>query len=90
VSGETKKNRGREPGYNALVTIELTRKHVALFTLLLSVQTLGLWMTFTRYPALAGMPRSIWAYFFLMVPGSAFLTTIILMELVRALHPKKR
>jgi len=72
------------------VTIELTRKHALLFTLLFATQTLGLWATFTRSPVLAGLPHSIWAYVFLMVPGSAFLTTIILVELLRVVRPKNR
>jgi hypothetical protein len=73
-----------------LVTIELTRKHALLFTVLFATQTVGLWVMFSRSPVLAGLPRSIWAYFFLMVPGSAFLTTIILMELLRVVLPKNR
>jgi hypothetical protein len=73
-----------------LVTIELTRKHGVLFALLFATQTAGLWLTFHRSPVLAGLPRSIWAYFFLMVPGSAFLTTVILMELLRVVLPKNQ
>jgi len=72
------------------VTIELTRKHALLFTLLFAVQTVGLWVTFSRSPVLAGLPHSTWAYFFLMVPGSAFLTTVILMELLGVVLPKNR
>ncbi len=73
-----------------LVTIEVTRKHALLFTLLLAIQTVGLWVTLSRSPVLAGMPRSIWVVFFLMAPGSAFLTTIIIIELLRVVLPKKR
>ncbi len=72
------------------MTIELTRKHTLLFALLFATQTVGLWITSSRSPILAGLPRSIWAYVFLMVPGSAFLTTIILMELLRVVLPKNR
>ena len=72
------------------MTIELTRKHALLFALLSATQTLGLWVTLSRSPVLAGLPHSIWAYVFLMVPGSAFLTTIILMELLRVVLPKNR
>ena len=73
-----------------LVTIELTRKHALLFTLLFATQTVGLWLTLSRSPFLAGLPRSIWWLFFSMVPGSAFLTTVILVELFRAVLPKNR
>jgi hypothetical protein len=72
------------------VTIELTRKHTLLFALLFTTQTVGLWVTFSRSPVIAGLPHSIWAYVFLMVPGSAFLATIILMELLRVVLPKHR
>jgi hypothetical protein len=65
------------------VTIELTRKHALLFILLFAIQAVGLWLMFSRSPVLAGLPLGICAYFFLMVPGSAFLTTVILMELFR-------
>jgi len=70
--------------------MELTRKHTLLFALLSATQTVGLWVSFSRSPVLAGLPHSIWAYVFLMVPGSAFLTTIILMELLRVVLPKNR
>src|SRR5947208_2809336 len=73
-----------------VVTIELTRKHALLFTLLFATQTVGLWVMFSRSPVLAGLPRSIWGYFFSMVPGSAFLTTVILVELLRVVLPKNR
>jgi hypothetical protein len=73
-----------------LVTIELTRKHALLFALLFATQMVGLWLTFSRSPVLAGLPRSIWWLFFSMVPGSAFLTTIILVELFRVVLPKNR
>jgi len=73
-----------------LVTIELTRKHAMLFALLFAIQTVGLWVTFSRSPVLAGLSRSTWTYFFLMVPGFAFLTTVILMELLRVVLPKNR
>lgn len=73
-----------------LVTIEVTRKHALLFALLFATQTVGLWVTLSRSPVLAGLPRSIWAYFFLMVPGSALLTTIVVMELLRVALPKNR
>jgi hypothetical protein len=72
------------------VIIEMTRKHALLFTLLFATQTAGLWLMLSQSPVLAGLPRSIWAYFFLMVPGSAFLTTIIVMELLRVVLPKNR
>ena len=72
------------------MTIELTRKHALLFILLFAIQTVGLWVAFSRSPVLAGLPRSICAYCFLMVPGSAFLTTVILMELLRVVLPKNR
>jgi hypothetical protein len=61
-----------------------------LFTLLLATQTAGLWVTFSRSPVLAGLARSIWAYFFLMAPGSAFLTTVVIMELIRVVLRKNR
>jgi hypothetical protein len=70
------------------MTIELTHKHGLLFVLLLVVQTAGLWLTFNRSPVLSSLPRSTWVYFFLMVPGSAFLSTIILMELLRVVLRK--
>ena len=73
-----------------VVTIELTRKHALLFTLLFATQAVGLWVMFSRSPVLAGLPRSIWGYFFSMVPGSAFLTTVILVELLRVVLPKNR
>jgi hypothetical protein len=72
------------------VTIELTRKHALILALLFATQTVGLWVTFSRCPVLAGLPGGIWAYFFLRVPGSAFLTTIVLMELLRVVLPKNR
>jgi hypothetical protein len=69
--------------------IELTRKHAVLFTVLLVIQTVGLWVGFNQSPVLADcLPRSIWAYFFLMVPGSAFVTTIIVMELLRVFRKR--
>ena len=74
----------------ALVTIELTRKHALLFALLLAAQTAWLWLMLSRSPVLAGLPRGVWAYFFLMVPGSAFLTTVVLVELLRVVLPKDR
>jgi len=73
-----------------LVTIEWTRKHALLFTLLFATQTAGLWVALSRFLILAGLPRSIWAYCFLTAPGSAFLTTIILMELLHVVLPKDR
>ena len=72
------------------VTIEVTRKHAVLFTLLFAIQMVGLWVTLSRSPVLAGLPRSTWVYFFLMVPGSAFLTTVIIMELLRMVLPQNR
>jgi hypothetical protein len=72
------------------MTIELTRKHALLFTLLFAVQMVGLWITFNRSAVLAALPRSIWGYFFAMIPGSAFLATVILMELPRAVLHKNR
>ncbi|MFZ0797172.1 MAG: hypothetical protein WCA13_01635 [Terriglobales bacterium] len=72
------------------MTIELTRKHALVFALLFATQTVGLWATFSRSPVLAGLPRGIWAYVFLMVPGSAFLATVILMELLRVVIPKSK
>ncbi|MGA7849610.1 MAG: hypothetical protein WCA13_10945 [Terriglobales bacterium] len=73
------------------MTIELTGKHALLFTLLFAIQTAGLWITLGRDPILADLPRSmLWACFFMMVPGSAFLTTIVVMELLRvALHKNR-
>jgi len=71
------------------VTIELTRKQVVLFALLFAIQTVGLWLSFHRSSVLA-MPRSVWIYLFAMAPGSAFLTTIIVMELLGAVLPKNR
>jgi hypothetical protein len=71
-------------------TIEATRKHAVLFTLLFAIQTVGLWVALTRSPVLAGLPHSIWVYFFLMVPGSAFLTTIIITELLWMVLPQNR
>jgi hypothetical protein len=72
------------------MTVDLTRKHVLLFTLLCATQTVGLWVTLSRSPVLTGLPRSVWAYFFMMVPGSAFLTTVIVIELLRIVLPKNR
>jgi hypothetical protein len=72
------------------MTIELTRKHAVLFALLLAIQTAGLWITFSRSPVLAGLAPSIRAYFFLMAPGSAFLTTVIIVELISVLLRKNR
>jgi hypothetical protein len=73
-----------------LVTIELTRKHALVFAVLFATQTVGLWVTFSWSPVLAGLPRSIWVVVFGMLPGSAFLTTVILMELLRGVLPKNR
>jgi len=73
-----------------IVTITLTRKHAVLFTLLLACQTVGLWITFSRSTVFAGLPRGVWGYFFSMVPGSAFLTTVVLVELLRVVLPKSR
>jgi len=66
------------------------RKHAVLFAFLLVIQSVGIWIVFSRSPVLATLPRSIWAYFFLMAPGSAFLTTIIVLELLRVTLAKKR
>ena len=78
------------PAKIEVVTITLTRKHAVLFTLLFACQTVGLWITFSRSPVLTGLPRSVWGYFFSMVPGSAFLTTVVLVELLRVVLPKSR
>ena len=59
------------------MTIELTRKHAVLFTVLLAIQTWG----FSRSPVLAHLPAFIWA----MLPGSAFLNTVIIVEMLRVL-----
>ena len=72
------------------MSIELTRKHAVLFTLLFAIQTVGLWLTLERSPVLTGLPHNIWWLFFSMVPGSAFLTTVILVELFRVVLPKNR
>ena len=65
--------------------IELTRKHAVLFTLLLAIGMWGLWEIFNRSPVLVHMPRSGWVFFFMMAPGSAFLSTVIIMELFQVL-----
>ena len=70
------------------MTIELTRKHAVLFTLLLLMQTLGLGISLSRSPALS--PRLVWFLLFPMLPGSAFLTTIIIIELIQSAFPKNR
>lgn len=62
--------------------IELTRRHAVLFSTLCGIQLAGLWITFERSPVLAGLPRSIWMVFFGMVPGSAFLTTLLIVKLL--------
>ena len=72
------------------MTIEVTRNHAFLFTLLLAIQTVGLWVMLSRSPVLAGLARSVWVYFFLMAPGSAFLTTIIIVVLLRVVLPQNR
>jgi hypothetical protein len=69
------------------MTIELTRKHAILFAVLFTIQTTGLWLTFSR---VGGLPRIIWVHIFLMVPGSALLTTMIVMELIRAIFHKNQ
>jgi hypothetical protein len=69
------------------MTIELTRKHAVLFAVLLTIQTTGLWLTFSR---VGGLPRIIWVYIFVMVPGSALLTTMIVMDLIQAVFHKKQ
>lgn len=73
---------------SGLVTIELTRKHAVLFAVLTATQTLGLWLTFNRSPDFAGLCMGLWSLLFLSAPGSAFLTTIIVIELVRAVFAK--
>src|SRR5438128_434800 len=65
-------------------------QYVVLFTLLLACQTVGLWITVSRSTVFAGLPRGVWGYFFSMVPGSAFLTTVVLVELLRVVLPKSR
>lgn len=70
------------------MTIELTRKHAVLFAALTASQMLGLWLTFNRSPDFARLSRGIWAYFFVSVPGSAFLTTVIILELLREVFRK--
>ena len=70
------------------MTIELTRKHALLFAVLFATQMVGLHLTFSRSPVLAGLPRSVWWLFFSMVPGSSFLTTIILVALLRVVFSK--
>ena len=69
--------------------IELTRKHAVLFISLIATQWLGLWFASVRSPVLAGMPRSIWACLFLTAPGSAFLATVIIIELLRVLGKRR-
>jgi hypothetical protein len=64
-----------------IVTIELTRKHAVCFTLLVAVQTLGFWISFNRSHSLCS--PSIWIILVSGIPGSAFLTTVVLIELVR-------
>ncbi|PYV70032.1 MAG: hypothetical protein DMG97_20330 [Acidobacteria bacterium] len=59
--------------------IELTRKHAVLFTVLLAIQTWGFWNTLARFPVF------IWA----MMPGSAFLNAVIIMELLRVLRKRQ-
>jgi hypothetical protein len=68
------------------VTIKLTRTHALLFAVLFATQTFGLWVTLTR----SALPHHIWWLFFSMVPGSAFLTTIVVLEMVRAVFSKTR
>jgi hypothetical protein len=50
----------------------------------------GLWITFHRSPILAEVLHGIRALFFAMVPGCAFLTSIVLIELFRAMFPGRR
>lgn len=70
-----------------LVTIELTRRHAVLFAVLTATQALGFWLTFNRSPDFAEF-RGLWVFFFLAVPGSAFLTAVIILELIRAVFAK--
>jgi hypothetical protein len=71
------------------MTIDLTRKHAVLFVVLFATQMLGLWRTFSRSPVLATLPHSTWWLFFSMVPGSAFLNTIVLVELFQGPFSKQ-
>ena len=74
--------------FTVSMTIEIRRRHAVIFAILCLVQALGLWLTLTRSPYLAALPKTLWAYFFLMVPGSAFLATILITELFGALSKK--
>jgi hypothetical protein len=60
-----------------------------LFAFLFLMEIVGLWITFKRSPILASLPRTSWLIFFGMAPGSAFLNTVILIELLRVVVPKK-
>lgn len=64
--------------------IQLNRTHAVVFALLLAAQTMGLWITLSRSP----IPRSIFAYLFFMAPGSAFLSSIVVVELIRVVLHK--
>jgi len=68
------------------MTIELTYRHATVFALLVVIQAAGLAITAARSPVLVLSPRGVWIGLFLMVPGSAFLTTIVIMELLRVVR----
>jgi uncharacterized membrane protein (DUF2068 family) len=73
--------------------IELTRKHAVLFAVLFAVQLLGLWLVLSRSPIFACLPGSIglWIFFlFPMATGSAFLSTVVVMESIRKAFGKHR
>ena len=71
------------------MTITITRVHGVLFVVLGIVQVAGIWIEFTRTPLLAALPKGVLINQLFMVPGSAFPTTVIIMELLRGLRRKQ-
>jgi len=78
------------------VTIELTKRHWILFSALAVAQFAGLWMSLARLPygpaVLEFFTRGGW--FGLVIPfswvvGSAFMTTVIITELLRRVLAKR-
>jgi len=72
------------------MTIEITRKHIALFVVLTLLQGIGVWFTFVRSPVLAGLPNSVLAWLLAGVPGSALLTTVVIIKLLEVWTEKQR
>ncbi|HXZ31353.1 MAG TPA: hypothetical protein VEH30_03660 [Terriglobales bacterium] len=70
------------------MTIELTRKHVVLSCVLFLTEFVGLWITIARSPDLQVFANHVGSVLLALwlIPfcaGSAFLTAVIILELLR-------